>query len=454
MLSNSAILAQAQGSNSRRQCKSQMCVCKSFAGHDHQHRSGRRHGNQAIQPEEGAQFPRRWVPNRHKRQREPVDPDSAIQRAVGVAYPRFPEAVMQARSQVQVRPKEDCITNTESFLERARKRVAGVRQEVEKARDAVTSAETKGIRQVEERLLRWRLKASCVPANPPNSRRFHAGIGTIRELSPAGKRRLAIRTNKSRQPRKRTWSPKEVAQIFVLTFSGSLDAPAEPRNHSWGKHPEPFIDDGDDHRSSKICRGLTRLAIWMSRVRVGIERPSKLVIRMPGESTLWSGDVDRTCWSWEPRTQFRKRVWMVVPPRTLRLTPSVKKKVWRWVLATLQALTNEDRRPAIPQDVIDFVPAVEFSLDDNLFFKTLRSARRGAACGPSGMTYEHLLPLLNYRSDFSWVNVSPGPQVPQPIVDAICMGRVTALRKRAGGVRRIVCSAVSWHGPPLSNWAS
>ena len=72
--------------------------------------------------------------------------------------------------------------------------------------------------------------------------------------------------------------------------------------------------------------------------------------------------------------------------------------------ATLQALTNEDRRPAIPreplpQDVIDFVPAVEFSLEDNLFYKTLRSARRGAACGPSGMTYEHLRPLLNCRSD-------------------------------------------------------
>ena len=46
MQSNSAFLAQVQGSNSRRQC----------AGHDHLHRSGRRHGNEAIQSEEGAQF--------------------------------------------------------------------------------------------------------------------------------------------------------------------------------------------------------------------------------------------------------------------------------------------------------------------------------------------------------------------------------------------------------------
>ena len=69
---------------------------------------------------------------------------------VGATYPGFLEAVKQARSQVQVRPQEDCITNTESFLERAKKRVVGVRQEVEKARDAVTSAETKTVRKDEE----------------------------------------------------------------------------------------------------------------------------------------------------------------------------------------------------------------------------------------------------------------------------------------------------------------
>ena len=106
MQSNTAFVAQAQGSNSRRQC----------AGHDHLHRSGRRHGNEAIQSEEGAQFPRQWGPNRHKRQREPVDPDSAIQRtfpcnkvgssdvAVGATHPGFLEADMQARSQVQMKP--------------------------------------------------------------------------------------------------------------------------------------------------------------------------------------------------------------------------------------------------------------------------------------------------------------------------------------------------------------
>ena len=54
--------------------------------------------------------------------------------AVGATYPGFLEAVKQARSQVQVRPKEDCITSTESFLEPGNELL--VRQEVEKVRDA------------------------------------------------------------------------------------------------------------------------------------------------------------------------------------------------------------------------------------------------------------------------------------------------------------------------------
>ena len=136
--------------------------------------------------------------------------------------------------------------------------------------------------------------------------------------------RLAIRTNKSRQPRRRRWSPKEVAEIFFLTLSGSLDAPPEQGNHSWGKHPEPFIDDGDDHRSSRVPSSLT----WARQTRDmdfegqsgrGIERPPKMVIRMSGESTLRSGTVDGTCWSWESRTQFLKILHLqadTIPART------------------------------------------------------------------------------------------------------------------------------------------
>ena len=47
------------------QCKFQMGGCRSSAGHDHQRRSGRRHDNRALQPEEGALFPRPQGPDRN-----------------------------------------------------------------------------------------------------------------------------------------------------------------------------------------------------------------------------------------------------------------------------------------------------------------------------------------------------------------------------------------------------
>ena len=119
-----------------------------------------------------------------------------------------------------------------------------------------------------------------------------------------------------------------------------------------------------------------------------------------------------------------------------------------YLVHTLQALTNEDRRPAVPREplpqaVIDFVLAVEFNFEDNLFCKTLRSARRGAACGPSGI----LWPLLSSPRVVlhKLGECFAGAQVPQPIVDAIRMGHVTALRKRDGGVRGIVAGDVFHH---------
>ena len=99
--------------------------------------------------------------------------------------------------------------------------------------------------------------------------------------------------------------------------------------------------------------------------------------------------------------------------------------------ATLQALTNKDRRPVIPREplpqaVIDFVPAVEFNLEDHLFCKILRSARRGAACGQSGMTHEHF-GLCCSRSDLVVLH-KLGESFAKAQVDAVRMGRVTALR--------------------------
>ena len=76
-----------------------------------------------------------------------------------------------------------------------------------------------------------------------SSRQFHAGIGAVARNcsgSPAGKRRFAFRIGRPRQPRRRRWSPEEVAQIFFV----------EPSPLK-GKWPEPFID-GDDHRSCRV----------------------------------------------------------------------------------------------------------------------------------------------------------------------------------------------------------
>ena len=65
------------------------------------------------------------------------------------------------------------------------------------------------------------------------------------------------------------------------------------------------------------------------------------------------------------------------------------------------------------------------------------------------MTYEHLRPLLNCRSDLVVLHKLgerfARAYVPEPIVDAIRMGRVTALRKRDGGVKGTVAGDV-FHG--------
>ena len=240
-------------------------------------------------------------------------------------------------------------------------------------------------------MLRWRLKASGVFGSLPNSRRFHAEIGTSASLQLGGT--TCNHKCQIKEPRRRRWSPKEVAEIFDFTFSGSLDSVAEG-NHSWSEHPEPFIDDRDDHRSSRVALN-ARPSWWVDSFEWKCRR-HLLVVGI-------QDSFGRFCICIP--TPFLQRFQCSIQARALKLTSSVKKMVWRWVLMTLQALTNEDRRPVTFRE-----PLPQFSLDDNLFFKTLRSARRGAACGPSGMTYEHLLRLLNYRSDFSWVNVSPGPR--------------------------------------------
>ena len=46
-----------------------------------------------------------------------------------------------------------------------------------------------------------------------------------------------------------------------------------------------------------------------------------------------------------------------------------------------------------------FGEGVPFALDEDRFYKNLRVAKRGAAGGPSGMTAEHLRPLMDSPRD-------------------------------------------------------
>ena len=116
---------------------------------------------------------------------------------------------------------------------------------------------------------------------------------------------------------------------------------------------------------------------------------------------------------------------------------------------TLSALRNPARRPAaprVPPELMAMMPGRPFELDDDTFCRNLRSARRGAAPGPSGMTCEHLQPLLESERDSGLLcqvaNLLARGEIPPTALQALRMGRLTALKKEDGGVRGIVVSDV------------
>ena len=118
---------------------------------------------------------------------------------------------------------------------------------------------------------------------------------------------------------------------------------------------------------------------------------------------------------------------------------------------TLNELRNRERRPPtarelLPPEVASRVPERPFDLDEEVFCRNLRSARRGAAPGPSGMTCEHLQPILESDRDTGLLShvatlVARGC-VPPMALQVLRMGRLTALKKPQGGVRGIVVSDV------------
>ena len=71
---------------------------------------------------------------------------------------------------------------------------------------------------------------------------------------------------------------------------------------------------------------------------------------------------------------------------------------------TLRELTNPERRPPFPrqelsQEIACSEPEVPFDMDVDEFLICLRTSRRGAAGGPSGMTSEHFFSLLDNERD-------------------------------------------------------
>ena len=75
--------------------------------------------------------------------------------------------------------------------------------------------------------------------------------------------------------------------------------------------------------------------------------------------------------------------------------------------ATREALSDPVRRPPrAREDLSEEVRAFHqlrapFVLDQDTFLKCLRTAKRGVAGGPSGMTIEHIRSLLESPSDSS-----------------------------------------------------
>ena len=88
-------------------------------------------------------------------------------------------------------------------------------------------------------------------------------------------------------------------------------------------------------------------------------------------------------------------------------------------------------RAPLPQEM-NFQPEVPFQLDQQLFGRTLRSSRRGPAGGPSGMTTEHLRPLLSDCTGMRLLfhlgeNLARG-HVPEAAVSMVRAGRMAALK--------------------------
>ena len=125
----------------------------------------------------------------------------------------------------------------------------------------------------------------------------------------------------------------------------------------------------------------------------------------------------------------------------------VIRQLWtRCRMSVLRKKTQQPREP-LPSDMMTFEPEIEFQLVEKIFGKNLRSSKRGVAGGPSGMTTEHVRPLLDDAHSthlfFRMGENLARAQGPEVAVAAVRSGRMTALSKDDGGVRGIVTGDVA-----------
>ena len=109
---------------------------------------------------------------------------------------------------------------------------------------------------------------------------------------------------------------------------------------------------------------------------------------------------------------------------------------------TLDQLRRRPQEPREPMPPELMRSENLFNLDHDLFTRNLKCAGRGAAGGLSGMTAEHVKPILDNTRDtelFCQVGecLARG-EIPEDVLHAMRMGRMTALQKTSGGVRGIM----------------
>ncbi len=118
---------------------------------------------------------------------------------------------------------------------------------------------------------------------------------------------------------------------------------------------------------------------------------------------------------------------------------------------TYRELTNNERRPRdldpnLPQEALHHQPSTPVKLEGGKLAWSLRSAGRGSAPDLAGMRYEHLRVLL--EDDDAWGFFTLLAQdfaraaVPDSVMQALRLGRMTALQREDGKIRGIVAGSV------------